>query len=51
VDCQQRKMKMAADCDFQQQKKLARAWSLASAYLALESRPGIFFCISLFVAV
>ncbi|OJT09044.1 hypothetical protein TRAPUB_69 [Trametes pubescens] len=29
-----------ADCDFTEQKKLTRAWALASAYLAWDARPG-----------
>jgi hypothetical protein len=29
-------------CDFQQQKRLARAWGLASGYLAWEARPGAY---------
>jgi hypothetical protein len=29
-----------ADCDFTQQKKLTRAWALATAYLAWDARPG-----------
>jgi hypothetical protein len=29
-----------ADCDFSQQKKLTRAWALATAYLAWDARPG-----------
>jgi hypothetical protein len=29
-----------ADCDFTEQKKLTRAWALASAYLAWDVRPG-----------
>ena len=28
------------DCDFTEQKKLTRAWALASAYLAWDARPG-----------
>ena len=27
-------------CDFSDQKRLARAWALATAYLAWEARPG-----------
>jgi len=30
------------DCDFTEQKKLTRAWALASAYLAWDARPGMF---------
>jgi hypothetical protein len=30
-----------ADCDFTEQKKLTRAWALASAYLAWDTRPGV----------
>lgn len=36
-----------ATCDFAEQKKLTRAWALASAYLAWDARPGMipfFFC-------
>lgn len=29
------------ECDFEGQKKLTRAWALASAYLAWEARPGL----------
>ncbi|TEB30209.1 hypothetical protein FA13DRAFT_576314 [Coprinellus micaceus] len=29
------------DCDFNEQKKLTRAWALASAYLAWEARPDL----------
>jgi len=29
-------------CDFSDQKKLTRAWALASAYLAWDARPGMF---------
>ena len=29
-----------ANCDFTEQKKLTRAWALASAYLAWDARPG-----------
>lgn len=29
------------DCDFSEQKKLTRAWALASAYLAWDARPGM----------
>ncbi len=29
------------DCDFTEQKKLTRAWALASAYLAWDARPGL----------
>ena len=29
-------------CDFTEQKKLTRAWALASAYLAWDARPGLF---------
>lgn len=29
-----------AECDFTEQKKLTRAWALASAYLAWDARPG-----------
>lgn len=29
-------------CDFAEQKKLTRAWALASAYLAWDARPGVF---------
>lgn len=29
------------DCDFMEQKKLTRAWALASAYLAWDARPGM----------
>lgn len=28
------------ECDFTEQKKLTRAWALASAYLAWDARPG-----------
>ena len=28
-------------CDFTEQKKLTRAWALASAYLAWDARPGV----------
>ncbi|CDO71378.1 hypothetical protein BN946_scf184908.g136 [Trametes cinnabarina] len=31
------------DCDFVEQKKLTRAWALASAYLAWDARPGTYF--------
>lgn len=30
-----------ADCDFTEQKKLTRAWALASAYLAWDARPDL----------
>lgn len=30
-------------CDFTEQKRLTRAWALASAYLAWDARPGTFF--------
>ena len=30
----------SANCDFTEQKKLTRAWALASAYLAWDVRPG-----------
>jgi hypothetical protein len=30
-------------CDFNEQKKLTRAWALASAYLAWDARPGMSF--------
>jgi len=30
------------DCDFTEQKRLTRAWALASAYLAWDARPGMF---------
>jgi hypothetical protein len=30
------------DCDFTEQKRLTRAWALASAYLAWDARPGTF---------
>ncbi|KAF7968624.1 hypothetical protein HWV62_29787 [Athelia sp. TMB] len=33
-------------CDFTEQKKLTRAWALASAYLAWDARPGLFVAIS-----
>lgn len=29
------------ECDFTEQKKLTRAWALASAYLAWDARPGV----------
>jgi hypothetical protein len=29
-------------CDFTEQKKLTRAWALASAYLAWDARPGVY---------
>jgi hypothetical protein len=32
----------SAACDFTDQKKLKRAWTLASAYLAWDARPGMF---------
>lgn len=32
-----------AECDFTEQKKLTRAWALASAYLAWDVRPGWFY--------
>lgn len=31
-----------SSCDFSDQKKLTRAWALASAYLAWDARPGLF---------
>jgi len=33
-------------CDFNEQKKLTRAWALASAYLAWDARPGVFISVS-----
>jgi hypothetical protein len=33
-------------CDFADQKKVTRAWALASAYLAWDARPGLFFFFS-----
>ena len=30
------------ECDYMEQKKLTRAWALASAYLAWDARPGVF---------
>lgn len=30
------------ECDFLEQKKLTRAWALASAYLAWDARPGVY---------
>ena len=39
------------DCDFSAQKKLTRAWSLVSAHLAWDARPGSFFFFSLDLTV
>ncbi len=36
-------------CDFEEQKRLARAWALASAYLAWEARPGMYLLRYLFL--
>ena len=37
-------------CDFGEQRRLSRAWTLAAAYLAWDARPGMPFCLS-FVGV